>query len=207
MVIACLVALGGCTPDLSPQDVADRFWRAVITAEPAKIRRYVRAADQAGLERDTDLLAVTAVEFGRAEIAVDSAAIETQVTLAGEQAVTIPIKTRLVRENDAWRVDYQATVGAIARGGELAGVIEQIERLGETLKQGIDRSVDELSGMVPKVEQELSRIEAEIEHRVPQLRQQVEEFSRRIEEALKSAPGSGAPLPAPAPAPGGTTAI
>ncbi len=203
----CLCAVTACAPDLSPQDVADRFWRAVITADATKIQRYVRVADKSSLEAGTALLPVTEVSFGRMMIEADSATVTTQVSLLGEPPMTIPLVTQLVREDEVWRVDYPATVGPIARSGELAGVIEQLEQLGDTLKRGIDKSVDELSAAVPLVERELSRIEAEIQQRMPQLRQQLETFSRRLEEALKRAPAPGNPVPQPSPAPGGTTAI
>lgn len=183
-----LLLASGCAQQLTPQDVADRFWRAVVTGHAAKIKRYVVSADREQLAGDAEVLPVVDYRLGRVVIDAEFARIETHVTLGGDKPLPLTIDTRLVLEQNSWRVDYSATVDAISARSNLAEVIGEISRIGETLQEGIEQSVDELNRAVPKIEQELSRIESQIKQRMPELREQLEAFSKRIEEALKAPP-------------------
>lgn len=180
--------LQACAEPLGPQEVADRFWRAVVTQHPGKIKRYVLARQRAALDGEPELLAIAEYGLGRAIIDGDRASIETRVVLAGDTPVPVTIDTRLEREDETWRVDYESTVDEISRQGDLARVIEQIGVIGNALKDGVEQSVDEMSRALPALEQELSRLESEIRQRMPELREKVEDFARRLEDALRSPP-------------------
>ena len=196
VALISLAMLSGCARPLPPQDVADRFWRAVITQHPAKIRRYVREEDQATLKDDPEILPVSEFELGRVVIDGESATIETRITLDADKPVALKIDTELVREGERWRVDYTATIDDISTQSQLAQVIGQIENIGGAIADGIDKSVDEMKKMLPEIERQLSRIEAEIKQRMPELRERLEEFSKSIEESLKLPPEEQGP-PAP----------
>ena len=198
VVLLALMLVGGCGQPLSPQDVSDRFWRAVMTREPAKIRRYVQAADRDALSSDTDILPVSAYELGRTVIDAENAEIDTRVTLSGDQPLTVDIKTVLIEETGQWKIDYQATIANISMRSELAQVIDQIEDFGEMLKDGIDKSIDDFKDVLPDIERELSRIESEIKQQVPALRKRLEEFSKRLEESLRGHDGDAETGPPPA---------
>lgn len=195
--VLTLLMLCGCTRSLPPQDVADRFWRAVITQHPAKIRRYVREQDQATLKDDPKIMPISEFELGRVVIDGESATIETSITLDADKPVALKIDTELVREGEQWRVDYSATIDDISTQSQLAQVIGQIESIGGALADGIDKSVDEMKKMLPEIERQLSRIEGEIKQRMPELRERIEEFSKRIEESLKLPPEEPAPTAPP----------
>lgn len=207
LILGLAVLAGGCSRPLSPGEVADRFWRAVVTQSSAKIRRYVRAADRESLQGDPDVLPVSAYALGRIVIDGEAATVETDVTLDADEPLNVKIDTVLVREAGHWRVDYAATVNRISMQSELARVIGQIESFGETLKQGIDKSVDELQQAVPEIERQLSRIEEGIRQRMPELRQKLEEFSRRLEESLEKGLERGPEATPPAEEPGEPIAI
>lgn len=202
VALACILfaiasALGGCARPLPPQDVADRFWRAVSVQSAAKIRRYVRVEDRAQLSGDPEILPIADYTLGKIVIEGDRATVETRVTLAGDKPLPLTIDTALVQQEGQWRVDYTATVDRISMQSDLANVIDQLDAFGDALKQGIDKSVDEMKKVVPEIEKQLSRIESEIRQRMPELRERLEEFSRRIEESLKKPPAeSGAGEPA-----------
>ena len=196
VALISLAMLSGCARPLPPQDVADRFWRAVITQHPAKIRRYVREENQATLKDDPEILPVSEFELGRVVIDGESATIETRITLDADKPVALKIDTELVREGERWRVDYTATIDDISTQSQLAQVIGQIENIGGAIADGIDKSVDEMKKMLPEIERQLSRIEAEIKQRMPELRERLEEFSKSIEESLKLPPEEQGP-PAP----------
>ncbi len=183
----------GCTQQLTPHDVAERFWRAAISEHSAKIKRYVLAKDRASLDSESKLLPIADFSLGRIVIDGDASTIDTSVTLDSDQPVTINIDTRLRFEEDQWRVDYAATANEISRHGQLAGVIDQIATIGDALKEGIDKSVDELNRAMPTIERELRRLESEFKQKLPELRQELRNFSKQIDEALKQ-PKTPAPL-------------
>jgi len=112
--------------------------------------------------------------------------------LDGDTPVPLTIETRMVLEDEQWRVDYQATVNEISTRSELAAVIGKIGAIGDTLKQGIEQSVEEMTRALPSIEQELSKLESQIKQAMPELREKLEQFSRHMEEALKVPPSDQA---------------
>ena len=192
-VITTLAIVAGCAQQLTPQDVADRFWRAVITRHPAKIRRYVLSEDRKLLKGESDLLPISDFRLGRILIDGDTANIETRVTLDGDTPVPINIETKLVRENNVWLVNYAATANEITVHSNLSQVIGKIGAIGDALKDGIEQSVEEMTQALPAIKEELARIESEIKQHIPELREKLEIFSKRIEEALKAPPAAASP--------------
>lgn len=188
VTVLATMTLLGCSQSLTPSDVAERFWRAVVAGQPAKMRRYVRQADRQQLDQNAEILPVATYSFGRVLIDGDNASIETRIVLDSDTPVPLNIETRLVREDELWRVDYETTVNEISAQSDLANVIGKIGAIGESLKRGIEQSVDEMNQALPAIEQELSRLESEIKQAMPELRDKLEAFSRKLEEALKMPP-------------------
>jgi hypothetical protein len=188
LILLPLLLATACSEALPPQDVADRFWRAVVTRHPDKVKRWVRAADQGAVTDAASLPRVNRFELGRVVIEGGQASVATRVVLDAAQAQEMPLTTSLVQEDGAWRVDYQAVLAAVSGNDEMAEALRQLERLGDTLKDGIDRSVEGLEQALPKIEEELARFEAEFKERLPELRERIEEFRRRFEESLEPAP-------------------
>lgn len=191
VVTAMLVA--ACARDLQPQEVADRFWRAVVAGQPAKTRRYVTAEARERAGSSEDLLPVAGYALGRIVIDGERAAVATHVTLAGDQPVTLDMDTVLVREDGRWRVDYEATVAEISSRSELARLMQQIGKLGETLEDGVRQSVEDMKQVLPAIQGELERFESDIRQRVPSLREKLEAFSRELERALRQPPPAAPP--------------
>lgn len=187
-----------CAPNLGPQDVAERFWRATVAQQPATAARYVAARDRDLVARGLDVLPVAQYSFGRVLIENEQAAVATEVTLAGDTPVTLLLDTRLLRESGTWRVDYEATMQAISAQSELAGIIARIGTLGETLRDGIEQSTAELERALPALERELSRLEAEIRQHVPALRERLRDFTRQLEKAFEPPPRPPPSTPPPA---------
>ncbi|GEM_PF-1377855 len=196
-ILALGTLLAGCAQQLTPQDVADRFWRAVVTGHPAKIRRYVLAEDRELLEAGAELLPITAFKLGRVVIDGDAASIETDLTIDGDPPLEIKIETRLQRDNQRWLVNYAAATEQFSVQSNLSEIIGKIGAMGEALQNGIEESVDEFNQSLPAIEKELGRIESEIKQHIPELREKLEMFSRQIEQALKSPPPETPPEPVP----------
>ena len=203
LLSSVLVLIAACSPSLGPQDVAERFWRATVAQQPATAARYVVARDRDLVTGGLDVLPVAHYSLRRVVIENGQAAVATEVTLAGDAPVKLLLDTRLQREDDTWRVDYQATMQAISAQSELAAVIARIGTLGETLRDGIEQSTAELERALPALERELSRLEAEIRQHVPALRERLREFTRQLEKAFEPPP----PRPSPSTPPPAEDAI
>lgn len=197
LVLASLLL--GCAEPLQPADVTDRFWRAVITRHPAKIKRYVLPAAHDQLEDAKSLLPVSTFELGQILIDGDEARVVTTLSLDGDTPVPVTINTHLQRINNQWLVDYDATVSAITEQSELARMMQQIGKIGETLQQGIEQSVDQMKQTLPAITDELSRLESKIEQSLPELQEKLEAFSRQIEESIKQIPEQLPSEPEPEP--------
>ena len=208
-LVALCIALAACSRPSTPQDVTERFWRAVVAGHKTKLTRYVVERDRAALDEHAEVLPVESFELGRVVIDADTASIETQLTLDGDQKIDITISTALEREGEAWRVDYRKTVGEISMRGDLARIMDQIGTLGDRLKDGVEQSIEDMRGTLPAIEAELSRLESDIKQRMPELRENLEAFSKQIEEALKAPPTGQPDHPAPSKkaVPDGTIAL
>lgn len=192
-----MLLTGACAQSLTPQQVADRFWRAVVTEHPSKMRRYVMASQRDQIDGTSEILPVASFSLGTAVIETDTARIETQLVLDGDTPVPVAVDTRLVLESGRWKVNYDATAQAISINGNLAEVIGQIAEIGDALKDGIDRSVDEMNRALPAIENKLKEFESRLRQEMPELRQRLEEFSRRLQESLEQAPADAPPVQQP----------
>lgn len=183
-----VLLIAACAEPLGPEDVAREFWNALEQGDTRAVKRHVKAADAATLGSLDDVLPVSNATFDRIVIDGDVASIATTVTIEGDKALQFPLQTHLVREEAVWKVDYDRTIAAVANAGKLAAVIDKVHEFGNTLQQGIERSVEELESTLPQIEQELSRIEGEIKQRVPELRNRLERFARELQNALERPP-------------------
>ena len=190
LVLLLTATLVACSRPSTPVEVASEFWAALEAGDSRIVKRRITAAQAAALESLDDVLPITATELGRIVIDGREATIDTTITVAGDKPLEFPLKTYLVLEDEAWKVDYGKTMEAVANAGKLAAVIDKVHEFGDTLQQGIERSVQELEHTLPQIERELSRIEDQIKQHVPELRKRLEQFTQELEEAMKRPPAS-----------------
>lgn len=177
-----------CGQNLSPQEVAGKFWTGIEQSNSRLVKRHITAADVAALKNLDDVLPITNPRLSRIVIEDETAYIDTTVTVDGDKPLDFPLKTYLVVEDGRWKVDYQRTISAVANAGKLAAVIAKVHEFGAALQEGIDQSVKRLEQTLPQIEQELSRIEDQIKQHIPELRQRLENFARELEDAIKNPP-------------------
>jgi len=187
LLLAAALALGACK-EMSPLEVARGFWDAAAKDDQAAMRRYVAPGTWPPEQQHAHLLAVGGARFGRIVIDGDRASIDTTVSVRGDRPLDVPLETRLVRDDGAWRVDYHATVAPLAADGALARFLQELRRSGERLARALDESADGLRRSLPGLDRDLRGIEEELRHRIPELRERIEEFSRRLEDALRPPP-------------------
>ena len=176
--------LTGCEPNLTPMEVSERFWNSVKNKNTQEIKKYI--ADGTLTDGTSDnLLPVDDVTLGRTVIDGDRAWIDTTVMIAGKESFELPVETKLLKQQDKWKVDYDATVESLSNDNAIARAISGLADMGEQLADNLDKSLEEMQKAIPEVKKEIERIEGSVKERLPELQQKMDEFIRQLEEALE----------------------
>lgn len=191
-VLALLIVsfLSACSPPADPRQVATEFWQAQLHGDADRTRHLVRESDAAKLDSGLTVLPIRAFELGRLRLDGDRAELDTRVTLAGDDALHVDVVTLLIREQDAWRVNYPDTVRDITTDSRLGKLITRVQELATRLGAGVNQSLEELKRALPKLESELSTIEKDIRGQVPELRRRLDELLRDLPQARPTPPAS-----------------
>lgn len=187
IVILGLMWAAACQEKMTPTEVAQAFWSAVQARDVDAVRALVANGAAQGVEPDR-ILPISGFSLGRTVIDGNRATVDTQVRLAGDHPIDVSIETRLLNEHGVWKVDYAATVASVSDGGQLAGVLAEIRRLGRQFSGEMDRSLDELQRSLPQIEREIRALEEAFRSQIPELHRQLEEFAREMDKALKEPP-------------------
>lgn len=194
IVLLLIASVAACGKPSTPVEVASEFWQALEAGDAGMVKRRITAAEAASFQSIDQVLPIAGAELGRIVIDGRAATIDTSITVSGDKPLEFPLKTYLVLEDEEWKVDYARTIEAVHNAGKLAAVIDKVHEFGDTLQQGIERSVQELEHTLPQIEQELSRIEDQIKQHVPELRKRLEQFTQELEEAMKRPPAPSPPV-------------
>lgn len=199
-VIAVVLTAGlgsACGERLEPQQVAERFWQAMMAGDAGAARLFVTDASRSAVDPSADIIAIQAYRIGQTIIEDDKASVLTEVVIAADKPVTLPLRTQMVLEEGQWRVDYTSSVATIASGGRLAEMLEKMRQMNEAFSEQVDESLAQLQEAVPKIEQEFQKLEDDINAAMPALKQALQDFARRLEQALGEPGGGKQPTPAP----------
>jgi len=194
-LILIAVGLPSCQARLEPQQVADRFWRAVAAGDAGAARMFVTRVSRAAVDPAADVLPIGEAAFGRTVIDGPQARVQTTLTVLGDRPTPVTLATHLVEEDGTWKVDYTRSIQSVAGGSDLALALERMRELNSRFSAELDRSVEELQKRLPRIQQEMQRFQEELTRRVPAIRQELEDFARRLEEALHG-PGEQPAAPA-----------
>ncbi len=175
-----------CEENLTPEQTADAFWAAVIKKDTEIIKKLISKESYEKEINKDEILSVSDYSLGKIVIDGPHSEIDTEVTLSGDDPLTVPITTYLIKENEFWKIDYKKTTAKINGKSELAGVLNNLSDMSKLFVEGLNESIDEMNKVLPKIEEELSNIEGELQSRIPELRDKLDEFVRKLEEALKN---------------------
>lgn len=180
-----LFFLFACEENLTPEQVASGFWTAVMEKDTRTIKKLI-SHKSAEIEINKDeILSVSGFSLGKILIDGTNSEIETDVTLASDEPVTMPITTYLVKENEIWKIDYNKTTSKINADSEIANVLNHLSSMSKLFVDGLNDSMEEMNKVLPKIEDEISNLEDEVKSKIPELRNKLDEFVRKLEEALK----------------------
>ncbi len=146
------VWLSGCVFSSESQqarEVADKFWQAVLS-DDMETAKNLTTWESAQYLQFLSSKSVSAKRFETGEIKVDGTTAEVATVLYGGEKgdMTIPVRTVLVRNKDAWQVDVQKTLGSMVSGA-MGAVADQLNTFMQNNLKDLDsalaNSVDELN--------------------------------------------------------------
>lgn len=161
------VLLSGCifsSESQQAREVADKFWQAILN-EDMETAKNLTTWDSTQYLQFLSSKSVSAKRFETGEIKVDGTTAEVATVLHGGEKgdMTIPLRTVLVRNKDAWQVDVQKTMGSMVSGA-MGAVVDQlnvfmenglkdldraladsVKELNQNLKQGVDQLKKDLT--------------------------------------------------------------
>lgn len=186
-----LMLLFGATPGigaekLSPQEVTERFWTAIQTKDIPALRKYIASNSLKEENLAAHLPSVNSVELGRILIDKNQAWIETNVVMGGDEPVTIPLETVLIKENGQWEVLYDETVAISTEASDLARFLERFGDLSAQFERKFNQSLEELQRSIPQVEEELEDIEKKLKAQIPEIKEHLKGLMQELEELFRS---------------------
>jgi len=174
----------GCVANLSPIEVSEKFWTAVKNKDSKTVRKYIVSNGKEKNELTENILPLDEISLGRTIIDGEQAWVDTEVVIASDDPFRLPLKTVLLKENQQWKIDYDATVTSITKGSSVARVMGSLADLSSQFAKELDRSLDEIQKTIPEVQREIERIEESVNKHLPELTKRMEEFIKQLEEAL-----------------------
>ena len=183
LIWLCII-LSGCVTNLSPIEVSEKFWTAVKNKDSTTVRRYISSNGNEKNELTENILPLDEISLGRTIIDGEEAWVDTEVVIAGDEPFRLPLKTVLLKENQQWKVDYDATVASITKGSSVARVMGSLADLSSQFAKELDRSLDEIQKTLPEVQREIEKIEDSVKQQLPELKERLEEIIKQLEEAL-----------------------
>jgi hypothetical protein len=159
-----LVAACQATAEKTPDRVAAAFWQAVISGNLQVAQSHVTDDSQSSLAADQGRK-YAAVQVGAMTLDGDSATV---VTLLTQNNKKISFNTALLKQHDAWKVDYQQTRMNISMI-PFQGIVNELQNIGESFGE--------------QLQQQVPLIEKGLESFGEQLKRQLEEFNSSLEKS------------------------
>ena len=172
--LSLLFLLSACFGQ-QPEDVAKRYWNAVIQGDANALHELAATNSQSNVNRISQPDAGSKVGFRETTVEDDGATVVTEVHwVDGDTTVDVALQTVLVKEDGSWKVDIVKTRRSLYAGlfnNAFASLSESIEE-GATALQHIGEDIaDDINRELLKAGKELQ--------------QQTEQASRELQEMLE----------------------
>lgn len=165
-LVGLIFLLSACqtSVETTPDSVTMAFWQAVISGNLQAAQSYVTEDSQPSLAGD-QTRKYASVQIGAMTLDGDSATVVTLLTLNNKK---ISFNTALLKQDDAWKVDYQQTRMNISMI-PFQGIVNELQNIGETFGE--------------QLQQQVPLIEKGLESFGDQLKRQLEDFNRSLEKS------------------------
>lgn len=184
--------LGGCSEPDTPQQVATEFWQSLAQNDESQAVELSTLTESAALDGLNLNDLKTLPGFGQIVIDADQASIVTRLPAAdGTAGEYRELLTHLVRVDDQWRVDFQATRDAITERPALSGLMSDIDRFRKQLDESVGETSDKLSGRLDDLAEQFSAYSEETgkkaEEALEQFGRSYQDLKQQIEQSLDDA--------------------
>lgn len=188
-----MLVLTGCFGPESPQDVAQEFWKAVITHNVDDAIEYSTLVDAKSYDAFNKKWDGYQPVTGKIVIDGNQAEVETELSRINDTGINRQkLNTYLVKQDGQWKVDYVRTAESI-NGGALGHFLGQLDELGKKLSDTLMDSSDKFSVEMQRLEDELKTLAKSVgeeankivEQYGTELKKSIEELAESIDRALK----------------------
>ncbi len=166
-ILSLLLILSGCQTLLTPEQATTTFWKAMANGDLASAKKYTTLETQYLVTKQENIMGAS-LETGVIVIDGLTAKVATVITLKNpESNKLLSFDTVLLKENDAWKVDYRQTLSnlSIVPFGE---VINSLRTIGDVINK--------------KMEEQIPFFENQIRSFSDQLIRQLDEFRHQLEK-------------------------
>lgn len=166
-ILSLLLILSGCQTLLTPEQATTTFWKAMANGDLASAKKYTTLETQYLVTKQENIMGAS-LETGVIVIDGLTAKVATVITLKNpESNKLLSFDTVLLKENDAWKVDYRQTLSnlSIVPFGE---VINSLRAIGDVINK--------------KMEEQIPFFENQIRSFSDQLIRQLDEFRHQLEK-------------------------
>ncbi|WP_221798911.1 hypothetical protein [Oceanobacter mangrovi] len=194
--VLCSVLLAACMGPETPEEVTSAFWLAVRDHDQNDIASLSTLENPAAAKfRDQDWNRAI-VTLGKIVVDGDQASITTRITGLDNNKQGRDLTTYLVRQQDRWLVDFDATRQSLEQRSLLNGLLDRLSKLGNSLSDQFNQSSSDWTAQMEQLSSELEDISRDaraqademIEDYSDQLEQQIRELEKSLDEALKQQP-------------------
>ena len=202
LALPLLALLMSCESRKTPDQVGEHFWLGIKTKNIALVKKY---SLKSSIDKDEDLEQINeVVEVGFGKIVIDGDASEIETTVSSvlkEEKIDIKLTTYMEKHNDAWKVNFDKTLGQLAVEQNIAEVLNDIEKIKEEMTEQLQESVEEIKEkvvpeinakvediqeeVIPEIKSELDKAEKQIMESLPELKDIFNDLLREIEESIK----------------------
>lgn len=193
LVLLCvLLLLSACITAKTPQEVTMAFWNGVVANQPDEAVEHSTLDDVRQYDAFSRDWSGYEPSLGRVVIDGAQASVVTTLARPGDTADrSVEVVTYLVRQDEAWKVDYARTEAALR--GPFGSLFEQLDRLGKTLAGQFEAASGDLALEMERLGAELEQLSATVGQRAEetidrygeQLRQSIDELAESIGRALE----------------------
>ncbi|WP_293007717.1 hypothetical protein [Nitrosomonas sp.] len=166
-ILSLLLILSGCQTILTPEQATTTFWKAMANGDLASAKKYTTLETQYLVTKQENIMGAS-LETGVIVIDGLTAKVATVITLKNpESNKLLSFDTVLLKENDAWKIDYRQTLSnlSILPFGE---VINSLRAIGDVINK--------------KMEEQIPFFENQIRSFSDQLIRQLDEFRHQLEK-------------------------
>jgi len=152
---ALFLFLSGCFEPESPQDVAQEFWKAVITHNEENVVEYSTLVDMQNYTAFNKKWQGYQAVMGKIIIDGNRAKVETELSQLNDTGKNHHnISTYLVKQNEQWKVDYVRTAESM-KADTFDNFFGQLDELGKKLSDTLKDSSDKFRIEMQRLENEL----------------------------------------------------